>query len=146
MRCPDCNKFVPYNTDEEPEEQDEPQVDGGMFSVDVRRFLTCGECGQELKETIITLETPLKWTRDGGNEEGHAEGCEESSYDFEIAYEATEDAQRTDRRGKPITNPRYMRTLYGVHATGTVTCEDCGAEAEIDVEESEAASAFDELF
>ena len=66
-------------------------------------------------------------------------------FDIEVSYTPSEDVERTDRHGKPITNPRYQTTLYGVEATGTVTCQGCGAVADIECSEYEAASSFNEL-
>ncbi len=69
----------------------------------------------------------------------HSADCE-----AEATVEPTTDVQTTDRRGKRITNPRYMKTLYGVEATVTVTCGQCGGTGEATLSASEAASAFDE--
>jgi len=70
MRCPNCNKFVPYGLDQEPEvdlEIHQPSEDGvktdmktvAEVSVEitgtVRIALTCEECGGELKESTFEL-------------------------------------------------------------------------------------------
>ncbi len=55
MRCPDCNKFVAYDTEIEPEEEDNPSCTGIEFSASYRRVLACAECGTELKEGTVEL-------------------------------------------------------------------------------------------
>jgi DnaJ-class molecular chaperone len=54
MRCPQCNKFVSFDTDAEPEEES-TDVDGTDFTATYRRVLMCAECGDELKEASIEL-------------------------------------------------------------------------------------------
>ena len=56
MRCPQCSKFVPYDTEVEPEEQDAPAAEGGTFTASYRRVLNCEwcveltcECGQKME-------------------------------------------------------------------------------------------------
>jgi len=136
MRCPDCNKFVPYNVDEEPEEQS-AEIEDGIFYGAFRRVLTCEECGAELKEALIEVEQDLKV--------GECPRNGEHDWEIDVSAEPTEDVNTVDRRGKKITNPRYMARLFGVQVTGTATCNECEAKVEIDCENAEQASSFDEL-
>jgi hypothetical protein len=56
MRCPDCEKFVPYDTDQEPEEDGNPELDDdGSFNATYTRRLACGECGGDLKEGLVEV-------------------------------------------------------------------------------------------
>lgn len=53
-------------------------------------------------------------------------------------------AVTTDRRGKPIKNPRYMTQMYGVAVNGDVKCSRCGITASFSGEDEMAASSYDE--
>lgn len=133
MRCPSCEKFVSYDTEVEPEESGEPQVDGDTVTAEYRRVLTCGECSEELKESNIEVQCEIELEK--------AAGCKSNdppeSCDFEVEtceVEATEDI-----------GSRYKATLYGCHVTGTVKCQKCGVEGKFEGDNSERASSFDEL-
>jgi hypothetical protein len=41
VRCNQCNKFVAYDTEVEPEEQDAPVAENGSFTASYRRVLNC---------------------------------------------------------------------------------------------------------
>lgn len=144
MRCPDCNKFVAYNVDEEPEENS-AAVDGVWFTAEYRRVLTCEECGTELKETTFELEHDFEDAvkalppPDDGHE--HEWELESSS------CEPTMDLVTKDAKGRQIKSARYMKTLYGVSCDVEVKCshEGCGAAIEFNVSDSCQASGMDEL-
>jgi hypothetical protein len=155
MRCPDCNKFVAYDTEVEPEEQD-AAYDGETLTVELRRVLACEQCGTELKEATFSLEEPLelehtqecldhalgKWI---APDELEPEPAEEPDYEVTVDAEPTMRFQTHDRHGKPIKRSRYQRTYYGVSVTVTVECERCEARAEAILGDELQASAFDEL-
>lgn len=53
MRCPDCNRFVAFDYEQEPEVDLSPMFTGLQevtTEITVRHLLTCAECGTELKE------------------------------------------------------------------------------------------------
>ena len=143
MRCPSCNKFVPYDAEVEPEEQDAPSATDSTFTASYRRALNCEECGEELKEATIEFE--YDFSGDMPAEKGTFDP-EKHEHEWEISCDVdpTTGAQTTDRRGRKITNPRYMKTLYGVCLDVELTCE-CGQKMEFDLEESCSASSMDEL-
>lgn len=158
MRCPNCNKFVSYDTEVEPDVVSDPEVAETTLVVTVRRVLSCAECGDELKEAELEVEQELEFFRsieqpdvekamdagdaayealgEAGAIPGHSDGCGENSrsYDFSLDYAPTEEA-----------GGRYAKTYYGVEVSGTVTCETCSATAEVNASVKEAASFFDEL-
>lgn len=174
MRCPSCAKFVPYDTEVEPEEDSPPECDGTTFTAAYRRVLTCGECDEELKEATIEVEhdfeSDIAEPSGGGHEhcmgtittgssksrcsgpdkcECDCEDCKAAKHvhEFEVEHcdaSPTTDVQRTDRRGRKIKLARYMKTLYGVECDVEVKCE-CGATATFMVDNNEAASCFEEL-
>jgi hypothetical protein len=100
MRCPSCSKFVSYDTDVDPEEQGDAELDGTGLSASYRRVLCCAECGDELKEATIEVTADLDFP-DGvdpeqcpGSEDDQAErepGTEvpKASHDWEIEVDAT---------------------------------------------------------
>jgi len=132
MRCPDCNKFVPYGLDSDPEvdlEIHQP-VDGGVTpSVEitgtVRIALTCEECGGELKESTfelsdVTIPVPLTppdgsdWEPDSEWElvTDSADGIDQSSegkgrgaktfYGTSMELEVVRNTTATNVAGKPV--------------------------------------------
>lgn len=138
MRCPDCGKFVPYDTEAEPEENSGPEFDGQTLTASYDRVLNCEQCGTELKRGTIDFEVYVDFTHEGDCSE------DDQEYTVDVTAEPTTDTNTTDRHGKPITNQRYMATLYGIQLSGTVRCDACGVEADVDYTESLAASAMDE--
>jgi uncharacterized protein YbaR (Trm112 family) len=89
MRCPDCNTFVAYDTEQDPEEQGDEAIDGTTFTASARRVLTCEQCGTELKEATIEIEGDV--TIDGGidvdSEENQAlDEPHEHEWDFDVTY------------------------------------------------------------
>jgi hypothetical protein len=146
MRCPNCNKFVPFDTEVEPEEESQ-EVDDMTFKASYRRVLQCGECGEDLKEA--TLEVEYDFSKDVQDEEEEGKP-KQHEHEFEIEsceVEPTTGAVTKDRNGRTIRSSRYMKTLYGVKCSVEVKCgvEGCEAQASFDCEQDEQASAFEEL-
>lgn len=148
MRCPDCNKFVPYDTEAEPEvnsEEVQHEIKDGVGSaevqIEVRRVLPCEECGTELKDSTFNVEHSIE----------DACACvdldsgEPEEYTLDIEVSPTVNVKNTDRHGKPIKNPRYMKTMYGVEIHATVTCQGCNKTWEFNHDDELEASSFDEL-
>jgi hypothetical protein len=52
-----------------------------------------------------------------------ANGAPDLSVESDITR--TDDTQTTDRRGRKIRNPRYMRRLYGIQVEATIKCNTC---------------------
>ena len=152
MRCPSCEKFVSYDTEVEPEEQSEPEINGEQLTATYRRVLTCGECGEELKDAEIEFDETLTIDEpEGAKYPDHEDWAkcpvtgEEHEWSIDVSASATMDVEKTDRRGRPIKNSRYAKTFYGVELSGTATCSQCGATATIQTQNHEAASGFNEL-
>lgn len=154
MRCPDCSKFVSFDTEVDPEEEDSPELDGLAFHASYRRVLTCQDCGTELKESSLSVDGDLAVVKDAeGNEvKEHPEVCPKSpdmpavhDWTLDVDAQPTTGVIDTDRRGKKIKLARYMKTTYGVEVTGTAKCELCGYTAEIAFTAEESASGFDEM-
>ena len=111
MRCPSCNKFVPFDTEVDPEEEDEPSIDdNNHFHASYTRTLTCEECGDDLKSALIEIDEDLSDIPDCSTEEGHAWDFDKVSVSPSTRYE-----------GKG----RGTRTFYGVEVSGEAKCSHC---------------------
>lgn len=149
MRCPDCEKFVSYDTEVEPEEENEPEMDGLTIRASYRRVLACGECGTELKAVTLDVEQELTLVAPtpGAGEGPPPTPCEDDDHEWkldDLQVTVTQGVIDTDRRGKKITNPRYMATTYGVELSGEITCEKCQHTAAVTASAEERASSFEE--
>jgi endogenous inhibitor of DNA gyrase (YacG/DUF329 family) len=149
MRCPDCNKFVP-NGDPEAEVQSgedfEAELDEGKLIIkcqpEVRVMIPCGECGTELKETILEFEMETEHECDKLPKKEPKGGIE---VEGNIEVEATDDYRTKDKHGKAIKNPRYQAHLYGAEVTATVTCPFCQETIEFTDQDEVESSSMDEL-
>lgn len=143
MRCENCSKFVSFDTEVEPEIEDEQiggSCDNGYFyTASIRRVLQCADCGTDLKDTTFEIEQEV-------NVEAKCEKCEDGNHEFSMdsAVEPTERTQTTDRNGKPIKSSRYMKHFYGVSGSVTGTCDHCDIEVNFTFEDESQASSFDE--
>jgi hypothetical protein len=63
-RCPDCNKFVSYDTDQEPEVDVDIDEDGQVTG-SIRIFDACSECGTELRETTLDISEDMSEACEG---------------------------------------------------------------------------------
>src|SRR4051812_35969271 len=136
MRCPNCNKFVSYDVDTDPEIEVTISDDGTVTGT-CRIVNGCAECGTELKEANFDIEMPAAGSEDHDCL-GHLEVEVEDAYRIE-------ETQTLDRNGKTIKNPRYMKHLYGAGATFSVTCDKCDFSAEVPWKDFQSASGMDEL-
>jgi hypothetical protein len=142
MRCPDCSKFVSFDTETEPEVDSENIDDDGSVSCSVRIVNNCADCGTELTEAVFEMEGNLdsdEWLAEHQGE-GHQ---------LEVEVESAERSDRAvtkDRNGKPIKSARYMKTMYGAEVILAVKCS-CGAECEdkIVLQDEIQSSYMDEL-
>lgn len=169
MRCPDCNKFVSYSLDEEPEENGDFEASHENENTvkvtgEVDRPLNCADCGTELKRGTLEFDIDVtinhteecearsagEWVDpDSDPEEDAPEEAEEPEYEVEVEFEPSENTitDHYDKRLKkrvPNKSSRYNTQEYGVAVHGTVTCQRCGASGEFAEEQNMAASSFDE--
>lgn len=141
-RCPDCSKFVSLEI-QEPEVSSLEIAEDGNINADVRVYLTCADCGTEMKEYTFNIdEIPDEVF---SHIEEHNEAGEEYSLEIEEnGVDMVDEMQTHDRHGNPIKNYRYQKHYYGFELTALVTCS-CGEEIEVSFTDKEQASAFDEL-
>jgi hypothetical protein len=137
MRCDQCNKFAAYDDSNEPE-----IVNEGVDAIEARIYLTCADCGTELKEATFAFDSylpdDLLAAHDG---DGH-----------ELAV-TIDNAELTSRQdGKPGTKARYRRTFYGVQIEYSVCCscqdgtgDESAALFSGELSDDCQASAMDEL-
>lgn len=151
MRCPDCNKFVPYDEPEievngDPDISDCEQDGGGIITGNVRVVLKCADCGNELKDAELDFEATFE------------HDCKKRKKKQEPEFEAGEpDCSSTSRRettmkvkkkGKLVDRHipfRYQKQYYGADINGTITCKHCEEEIEYSASVEERASGFNEL-
>lgn len=150
MRCPDCNKFVSYDTPE-CEVQNVDIMSSTLTSlVSVR--LNCQDCSTTLKEAEIGDEAEIQHTCKPEDErpEGwkknadFTEGEEQFEVEDEGEPEPTDRLENKDRHGKAIKNPRYMKMFYGFELETDVRCRECGEVFQVATNGEEQASSFDE--
>lgn len=137
-RCNDCNKFVPYDTDVEPELTDS-SVDEttGDVTAEVRRVLTCGECGTEMKDSSFSFEVDAD---EQHIEEGSiTEAAATCEHEWEFKDEETETDDSSEGRG------RGTKTFYGAKYTFVIHCTKCNLERTGDASDRCQASHMEEL-
>lgn len=149
MRCPDCNKFVPFDEGNVDEVEVEIDEDTGTVSITGRVVLPCAECGTELKELAVDdqVETaddfrdpiaeikravPVSFEDKVTPEWFEKECSVKYEFDGEPDTEFSERTQTTMKvpvkkkgqvvgyKEKRIKSSRYMKTFKGVTVTGTV--------------------------
>lgn len=133
MRCPDCSKFVSFDTDVEPEFDDpQPEEVAEGCEVDVYIVNTCAECGAGLKtaDLSVTLEGP---------EKEHDEKCG-GALSLEFSVERTEES----RGLKPNPPARYCKHYYGVKINASVKCDACDFKHEAEGSDECPGSSMDE--
>lgn len=140
MRCPDCNKFVSFDSEQEPE-LDLTVDDEGVVTGTARIVNCCEQCGQELKEATLDVEIDLsadfmahiddvllRTHKKLMNVTAEARKAVEREHRPELLSEEgsrTDRTQTKDRHGRPIKRSRYMRRYYGADVTVTVGCTTC---------------------
>jgi hypothetical protein len=131
MRCPDCNKFVGMDTDNEPE-MDESGFDEeeGKGTITVRIANACAECSQELKEANFELEFDL-------SDDFEEAKRDDPDAELEWSFDCTRQ-ERTEGKG------RGLRTFYGVEVTVSLNNVKGAITTESQSDESQA-SGMDEL-
>lgn len=144
MRCPDCNKFVAFDTDTDPEVNSQDVDADGVVEVEVRIVNTCAECGTELKEATLNVTIDLA-QEIAVHYEDNPKCKEAASLSVDVSVTRTDRRQTTDRHGKKITNPRYQKQFYGADVEATVTCDTCKEEFTRNEGDEVQASGMEEL-
>ena len=145
MRCPSCNKFASYD-DPPTVEVQSTEIEEGNAKVTARVVLLCAEDNTELKESTIEAEASFDHTctAEGKPQEGYDPETDSQFEADDPDGEGTSRQETTDRKGKPIKNPRYMKTYYGFEAEVDIRCRKCGDNFQVNVSGEEQASGFDE--
>lgn len=155
-RCEDTGKFESYDGLEI--EIDSTEVDDeGLVNIDITVNRTCAGCGGYHKTASISEGGEVDL--DAHNErcrEVIAPGSDPDADDAEdifedrtwsVVNESAEELERTetkDRKGRPIKNPRYMRTYLGATVTVEVQCSLCERTEDVVIEAVEQASGFED--
>jgi hypothetical protein len=148
MRCPDCQKFVSFDSETDPEVNVESVDEEGVVTGDVRIVNTCAECGTELKEASLDVEEDFSEEVAEHRKERKDAGEPDEDHD-ELTVE-TDDGSRfdemqdTDRHGKKIKRARYMKHLYGAEVEITVECK-CGEKFTRTWRDSVPGSSMEEM-
>lgn len=138
MRCPDCNKFVSFDTDVDPEIDNLEVNEDGHVTASVRIVNSCADCGTELTETTFEMEGDVDFSDETDHVPHSGEG-----HELSVEEESSERTYRQD--GKPKTKARYRRSFYGVQVIAKVTCS-CGAlDVEVEMSDECMASWMDSL-
>lgn len=117
MRCPDCNKFVSYDDSNEPEADDADIDAEGHVTGTVRVYLTCAECGTDLKEANFDLLN-IDYT----------EAVKAHREDAKDKRPPADDSCADSPTGKHVFSPDQEYAQKHHLAEGPVCCEHCGAE------------------
>jgi hypothetical protein len=138
MRCPDCNKFVPFE-DSDPEVELDVELDGDVARVTgtVRMVRCCAECGTELKEANFDVdeEVPLPTTDPAGHELPTETDSVPHTHDLSI-----EETTELYESG----GGRYKKNMVGYDMDFTITCS-CGLSVEGHAHDELAANQWDEM-
>jgi hypothetical protein len=144
-RCPDCNKFVPYDTSTEPEVED-AQIFDDEVQVNVRVVLCCEECGTELKESYQEAQESFEHECDPENIKEDFNPEEDEPFEVDDSSAVFHERMQTHTpKGKPIKNPRYAKKYYGAEVSVTIKCNKCGDSFDHMITTEEQASYFDDL-
>jgi hypothetical protein len=127
MRCPECNHFVSFDDEGEPD-VDIDVEDDGAYSGTIRIVNCCADCGTELTEFTFDVEGDMAIV--------HRTKCTEP----EVSLDGTsaDRTQRTEGKG------RGTKTFYGVSVECEVTCV-CGANQTFTFDDEVQASYMDAL-
>lgn len=144
MRCDQCNKFVSFDTESDPEVESET-MQGTNAEVEVRITNNCAECGQEMKEARFQFEYDFS-EEIKAHHEASQEKCGNAEVSLSVEATRTDRRQTKDRYGKPIARARYQKQFYGVDVTLTINCDVCDQEiAKVNLNDEMQASSMDEL-
>lgn len=140
MRCPDCNKFVPFDADVDAEPELECDETAGEVTGTVRIVNACQECGAELKEATFDVDVDFP-----DAEKRMDEMVGQDPDDPESEAHALElDDPSVDRTSREVGKGRGTKTFYGAEADLTVRCR-CGLPWTEHWSDEIQASAMDEM-
>ena len=128
MRCGDCQKFVGLEFPD-PELESVDVTPSGCVTAAVRLIRACTNCGQELKEAELELESQAEL------DDVHDKADPAHLLEATAEIEGTE---RTEGRAR-------KRSFYGAKVTVTVKCGGCDYKEEVVLEGDVQASDFEEL-
>lgn len=131
-RCNDCNKFVSYNTDVDPEVTNEQMTvhsDSVDYDVDIRIVNECAECGTEMKDAELNFSGSF----------------DIDPKDHDDSDEWTMDVENVNRTERTEGKNRGTKTFYGAEAD-LVLRDSKGNELEsVHINEYEQASGMNDL-
>ena len=128
MRCPDCNKFVGIDSEQDPEVNDLEISEKGEITGNVRIVNTCIECGSELTEANFDISIEHQFE--------HNSDCKGTDYDVS--------GDGFTRTSESTGKGRGMRTFYGAEGDITITCS-CGSTETVAWSDKVQASHMDSL-
>lgn len=157
--CSDCGTELAESTQQ-------VEIDGAEFhKCEPQKCVECnGEGVQECNTcngatTVTSPDDDFDYVvcpACGGSGTMDCEHCEGSGEEPDPPYssryeindseaESYDDYGGTDRKGRPITNPRFQTHYFGANVTFDVTCNVCGESFKAEGQVQEAVSAFDDL-
>lgn len=149
MRCPDCNKFVPFDEGDVDDIEAEIDEDTGEVMISGRVVLPCAECGTELKElnvdeTVQTADlfrnvlqdikstvpedfedkvTP-EWVEKNAKVKYEWDGAPDKEFHERTQSTTTvpvkENGKVVGHKTKAIKSSKYMKTFKGVTVVGDI--------------------------
>lgn len=138
MRCTDCNRYVTFDSDVEPEVDVEITYgdDGNVYvQGNVRIANNCADCGSEMTEASFDVDETVHLI--------HEEGCERKEED-EPSFDDPE-AERFDEYDPPGKPTRYSKHMYGASMTVEASCRSCGAKGSVEWRDSVQSSGMSPL-
>lgn len=103
-----------------------------MSHVDPKSGLAVGQHPKKQPKDARALQCPKDWSgrrRAGTTFEPGGKG-KAADRDLSLSVESemsrTDETVTKDRKGRQIKRSRYMKRLYGVEVSATVTCDTCG--------------------
>lgn len=131
MRCPDCNKFVPF--DDPVIQSDDVTLDGSTIVVNLTLTRACANCGSDLQEMSVEGSVEVEHTCSG-----------DPTYtllDWQSADHTRLDIAPTE---KPLPRTRHVQ-YFGAQLTARILCETCKAVFSQTFVAEGAASDFEDL-
>jgi hypothetical protein len=126
MRCADCNKFTGLETQDPEIDIDIDNFGSISGSVTIRR--ECSECGNVLKEGIFDIDHTINPADIPAEDHDHSHSLEVEEVSSEITSAWA-----------------GSKNLIGYSLLYRVICSECDASVEGTLEDSQPASAFDEV-
>jgi len=135
-RCNSCNKFVSYDSEQEPDVRVDVD-ETGYVDGSVTISNACAECGQEMTSCEFSVEADFSEDTKEHKGAGH-------DLSVELDASRTDRFENKTRTGKKIRNSRYMKHMYGAEGEITVSCT-CGSEWRKPWSDEVQSSGMDEV-